>query len=157
MFDVIVCPLDLRERSFQVLPKVGDLARKYGSKLIFLNVNHRFMSEDEMVMLRVSESNYSQMMKDMAVNARNTIEAALKEKGVDDIDHEIVLREGTPGHDIPRIAESLGADLIVLSSTGRDHISEMFLGTTAEAVLHRSKVSVLTIYVDGDEKPGKKG
>ncbi len=151
MFETIVCPLDLKERSYHALPVAADLARKYGSKLILLHVTHKFMDEDEMVMLRISEQHYEEVMKDMAVKAREEIQEAVEKFNLEDVEHETVLRQGSPSKDIPRIAEALGADLIVVSTTGKDPVSQWIIGSTAEAVIKHTGMSVLTVYIDGDE------
>lgn len=49
---------------------------------------------------------------------------------------------GSPGHDIVRIADENGVDLIVIGSHGR-HGIKLLLGSTANAVLHHANCDVL--------------
>ncbi|MEX2188942.1 MAG: universal stress protein [Pirellulales bacterium] len=52
---------------------------------------------------------------------------------------------GEPAHEIVRLAEENGADLIVIGSHGRTGVSRLLMGSVAEAVVRRAKCPVLTI------------
>ena len=49
---------------------------------------------------------------------------------------------------LPRVAESLGASLLVMGAVSRSRLQEIFLGSTAERVLDRIACDVLVV------KPG---
>lgn len=53
---------------------------------------------------------------------------------------------GTPASEIRRLAEKIGADLIVLGTHGRHGLAPM-LGSTASAVLHGAPCDVLAVKV----------
>ncbi len=53
---------------------------------------------------------------------------------------------GVPKHEIVRVAEEIGADLIVVGSHGR-HGLQLLLGSTANGVLHQAKCDVLAVRV----------
>lgn len=52
---------------------------------------------------------------------------------------------------IGEVAESLGADLIVMGTHGRTGLAHVFLGSVAERTLSRAPCPVLTVQVPGDE------
>ncbi|MEX0737097.1 MAG: universal stress protein [Bacteroidota bacterium] len=58
---------------------------------------------------------------------------------------QIEVREGSPAIEIVRAAQSLGVDLIVMSSHGRSGLRHILMGSVAEKVVRLSKVPVLTV------------
>lgn len=54
---------------------------------------------------------------------------------------------GRPASEIHALAESLGADLIVIGSHGRHGLPRVMLGSTANAVLHGAPCDVLTVRI----------
>jgi len=146
MFKKIVCPVGLEEESFKAVPVGAKLAKTFGAELFLLHLDDRFMSEEEMVMLRVSSTKEQEEIRQRAVHAKRVIEETCAKLGVSGSVSGVVLREGSKDKDIPHIAEKLGADLIVTHSTGRDRIGEQITGTTSESILKHAKVSVLILF-----------
>lgn len=58
---------------------------------------------------------------------------------------EILIESGDPRRVVSGQAGSLPADLTVLGKRGRSTISELLLGSTAEAVCHRAQRPVLLV------------
>ena len=58
------------------------------------------------------------------------------------------LEQGAAAEVLPRVAESLGAALVVMGAVSRSRLQEVFLGSTAERVLDRLGCDVLVV------KPG---
>lgn len=56
----------------------------------------------------------------------------------------VMFEIGSPGLSIVQVARGLGADLIIVGSHGR-HGVQLLLGSTANAVLHRSTCDVLAV------------
>ncbi|NQS99370.1 MAG: universal stress protein [candidate division Zixibacteria bacterium] len=148
MYKRIVCPVDLSQRSFKSLPIAVKMADTFKAKLIVLHIVETFLSEQETIMLRVSSEHYQQVQKQKALEVKDTINQNLDKLGISSDNIDIVLREGSPRHDIADLSKKLGADLIILTTTGRDHLMENIIGSTAEAVLRRAKVSVMTVFAD---------
>ena len=59
------------------------------------------------------------------------------------------IREGHPGREIPRFAESQGCDLIVMASLGITGIDRFLLGSTAERVIGGAHCPVLVVRPSG--------
>jgi nucleotide-binding universal stress UspA family protein len=55
--------------------------------------------------------------------------------------------DGSPGRSICEFAKSWGADLILMGRHGRTGISELFLGSVSNYVLHHSPCAVLTLNI----------
>jgi manganese transport protein len=55
------------------------------------------------------------------------------------------LGAGQPARELARLVEEFGAELVILGGHGHRGLSDMVHGTTAEALRHRVKASVLVI------------
>lgn len=55
------------------------------------------------------------------------------------------LEQGSAAEVLPRVAESLGAALMVMGAVSRSRLQEIFLGSTAERVLDRISCDVLVV------------
>lgn len=55
---------------------------------------------------------------------------------------------GNAGVEIRRLAEEVGADLIVLGKHGRQLAGRIMLGSTANNVLHHASCDVLAVHID---------
>jgi universal stress protein E len=55
------------------------------------------------------------------------------------------LEQGSAGEVLPRVAESLGAALVVMGAVSRSRLQEVFLGSTAERVLDRIPCDLLVV------------
>lgn len=68
-------------------------------------------------------------------------------EGTGDITIETVITEGDVTDEILRHVTSVGADVVVMGAHGRSSLVEMVLGSTAERVIQRCPVPVLTVQV----------
>lgn len=60
---------------------------------------------------------------------------------------------GVPGRDLPRMAETIKADLVVMGTVARTGIAGVIVGNTAETVLSQLNCSVLAIKPEGFVSP----
>lgn len=60
---------------------------------------------------------------------------------------------GIPDRDLPKMAETIKADVVVMGTVARTGIAGVIMGNTAEAVLSQLNCSVLAIKPDGFESP----
>jgi leucyl aminopeptidase (aminopeptidase T)/nucleotide-binding universal stress UspA family protein len=65
--------------------------------------------------------------------------------GVEKPDYELVVRSGKPASEIVRLAEEIGADLVIVASTGASRIARMLLGSVAESVVRHAHCDVLVV------------
>jgi nucleotide-binding universal stress UspA family protein len=147
MFSKILCPSDLSKVSLTAVKYAVELARRCKSKLYLLNVREEFMNKQEMVMLRVSAEHFQEVMSGKAVESKKIMEQELRIVNGEDLDYELLIREGKPTKEIIQVAEELGVDLMVITTNGRDSLGEKILGSTAEHIIRYSKIPVLTIRV----------
>jgi nucleotide-binding universal stress UspA family protein len=55
------------------------------------------------------------------------------------------LRNGDPREEVEKVAENLGADLIVVGTHGRRGFKRWILGSVAESIVRTSKIPVLVV------------
>jgi nucleotide-binding universal stress UspA family protein len=63
--------------------------------------------------------------------------------------YRLLLREGVVFSEIIKTAGDEGANIIVMGTQGRTGLDEMFMGSTAERVVRKSPVPVLTVRLPG--------
>jgi universal stress protein E len=59
------------------------------------------------------------------------------------------LVEGNPAREIPRVADKLGADIVVMGALSRSGLERVFIGNTAERVLGDLNCDVLVVKPEG--------
>ena len=145
MFKNIIIASDLSPKSKIAAQKAVHIAHQFNSKITVLNVHEEFMDKDEMEMLRVSVDEIQEKFREIAIEAKNEIKSMLSELHANDIDLDVILREGTPSKEILSLSKKINADLIVMGTNGKDNISDYFLGTTAENVISKANCPVLVV------------
>ncbi len=58
---------------------------------------------------------------------------------------EFVVRAGSPGDEIVRFADEIGADLVVVGSNRHNSLRSLLLGSTAAYLATHSKAAVLVV------------
>lgn len=66
--------------------------------------------------------------------------------------HPIIV-QGDPGREIPKVAESVNADLVIMGTVARTGIAGLVIGNTAENILAQINCSVLAIKPEGFVSP----
>jgi len=145
MFSKIMIPSDLSEASMLAVEYGVRLANLCSAELVLLNVRPDFMDKKEMVMLRISAYDFLDKEEDIAVAAKSILEEELNRAGGSQLKHETILREGDPHEEILTVAEEMKCDLIILTTTGRNHILEKIKGSDAERIVSQSHVPILVL------------
>jgi nucleotide-binding universal stress UspA family protein len=65
-----------------------------------------------------------------------------KDAGVEIVSH---MRQGRAGNEILRLAEEIGADLIVIGSHGKSNIDRLLIGSVSAHVVKYSTISTLVV------------
>jgi nucleotide-binding universal stress UspA family protein len=145
MFQHILCPTDMKARSKPALKKAIQIAHQFGAKITLLNVHPEFMNREEREMLRVSAEKLKEKFRQTAVESKEEMLAIIVKLHAEDIAVEYLLREGKPENTIAKVAESIGADLIVMCTDGRDNLKDFVTGTISENVINSLICPVLII------------
>ena len=141
----ILCATDLNVASSEAVIRAVQLAHQYNSKIIMLNVHEEFLNKNELVMSRVSVEKLQKLYQTISLKAKSELRKLIHDNMGDDIEIDILLKEGRASENIICIAEQHNCDLIIIGSNGKDSITDYILGTTTNIVVNKSKVPVLVV------------
>jgi nucleotide-binding universal stress UspA family protein len=142
MYKKILVPLDGSHRSEKILPHVEELAKRYGSKVIFLRVVRYPQLNAYSGMEPGAYQINCEEIAESAVSQLNLLAGEFREKG---IDAEVRVTAGPTVREIVDMAVSKNVDLITMSSHGRSGLSRVFYGSVAAGVLHQVDRPMLMI------------
>jgi nucleotide-binding universal stress UspA family protein len=138
----ILVPLDQSLTAEMVVPFVADAARGGGATVRLLHVapvpGPRVTTEGRVVAYADQEM---KRLQTEGLDYLHTVESYL-----DGVPIESVVRFGEPVAEILREAESFGADLIAVTTTGRSGLSRVALGSVAEQVFRKADIAVVLFH-----------
>lgn len=135
----ILLGLDLKEQSASVGRKAVELARSEGAQLSLVHVVEFIPVDPAGEALLPPPVNLEQ---ELVESAKQRLEALANELGVPDAPRRVEI--GTIKSEILRVAQEVGADLIVLGSYER-HGLALLLGSTDKSVLSHAPCDILAI------------
>ena len=132
------------------------LAEKYGAQISILHVLNLFENGFEAVgspfmggtypmMNDLAIQQYQQELQDREQRGMKRLESYARQARARNIQVEIVQNIGDAGRTICETAKNYAADLIVMGRNQKSMLSEIFLGSTSNYVLHHAPCSVLVI------------
>lgn len=158
MFARILVPLDGSTRSEHALPYAVQLAQQFSADLVLLGVVPPLVygpvmhnaagllmepGGDMGILVTVQEQQRQGLQAYLDEVAQRSQVAALQPR--------LLIEEGTVADAILAVAESSGADTIVMATHGRGGISRWLLGSNADRVVQHSTIPVLLIRPTADE------
>lgn len=134
----VLCPVDFSPASEKAIDYAVGLAQSVGAELELVHV----------FQLPIYALPDGAMMAgpEMTTRLSNDLTRALKElseRKAGGVPSHLV--EGVPSEEIVRMADELGADLIVMGTHGRTGLKHLLIGSVAERVVRGSKVPVITV------------
>jgi nucleotide-binding universal stress UspA family protein len=138
----ILVTTDLSETSKKAFPMARMLAGKFGSKIVLVHVDDLsaslFLGYTEFVAVEVNA-----IVERQRQDARRQVERLAADELGGGVEPRVAI--GTPHLEIVRLAEEIGADLIVMATHGRGFVSHAILGSTTERVVRRAPCPVLVV------------
>lgn len=138
----ILFATDFSECSAAAFDYALTMARRFGAKLCIVHVI------SEPVDLRgfyVPHISFDTLEAEIAASARKMLDSfCSKHLQANDL-YSAEVVSGIPFEEIIRHAEKCGADLIVVGTHGRGGLDHLLFGSTAEKVVRKSPLPVLTI------------
>ncbi|MCG2829062.1 universal stress protein [Methanothermobacter sp. K4] len=130
MFERIMVPTDGSEYAAKAEDLAIELAGRLGSVVVAVHV----IDEKLIYPFDVLEDEGKEIL------------AAVQRKGREaGVQVDEVLVFGSPAHDMKKIAEKTGADLVVIASHGRSGLEKLLMGSVAETTLKTVEVPVLLV------------
>jgi nucleotide-binding universal stress UspA family protein len=143
-FKTILFATDFSEGSDFAFQSALSLARKFDSKLLIVHVIN------EPVDLRgfyVPHISFDKLEEEIEQGAEKLMEKFCRTQITDFNNYETFVLPGIPYDEIIKKAVEFNADLIVLGTHGRTGLDHVLFGSTAEKVVRKSPVPVMTIRI----------
>lgn len=143
-FRTILFATDFSQGAISAFDHAFSLTRELGARLVVLHVI------SEPVDLRgfyVPHISFEKLEQEIAESAERMMTAFVKEhlEGVEACETLVV--PGLPHDEIIKVAQEKGADLIVLGTHGRTGLDHVLFGSTAEKVVRKSPIPVMTVRI----------
>lgn len=130
MFEKIMVPTDGSEYAARAEDIAIELAGRLGAVVVAVHV----IDEKLIYPFEVLEEEGKEIL--------GAVERKGREAGVR-VDEVLVF--GSPAHDMKKIADKTGADLVVIASHGRSGLEKILMGSVAETTLKTVTVPVLLV------------
>jgi nucleotide-binding universal stress UspA family protein len=158
MFDKILVALDDSVLATKILDEAMLMAERLGAKLMLLHVLSPLETERlGMQPGGIGIESFFPILNEQAMRQYAVEWQAYEEHGMAQIQgHVRIVAErgiaveseqtmGDPGQSICKVAKTWGANLILMGRNRKSGISELFLGSTSNYVLHHAPCSVLAV------------
>jgi nucleotide-binding universal stress UspA family protein len=143
MFKHILVPVDGSETSMLSVAKAAGLAQAFGSDVTAVYVLDPYPFTGVGADFAYGQAQYLSAATAEANTALEAVKKLMTEAGVE---VKTMVGEGHAIHEgIVRVADSVGADLIVMGSHGRRGLEKLVLGSVAQRVLSTARIPVLVV------------
>jgi universal stress protein A len=144
-FSTILVAVDFSDSSDNAFQMAMSMALKYSARLIILHVIN------EPIDLRgfyVPHISFEKLEEEIEEGAEKMMQSFCRQHISDFTDFETLIVPGMPYEQILEQAEKKAAELIVLGTHGRAGLDHVLFGSTAEKVVRKSILPVLTVRLD---------
>jgi nucleotide-binding universal stress UspA family protein len=157
MFNKILVALDQSENAQQIYEHALSLAKLNNASLMLLHVlSHEeegspyppplsYWSYSPQLSAQTWEF-YQKQWEDFKHKGLKVLQSYASEANTAGVNAEFRQILGSPGSVVCDVARHLGADLIIVGRRGRSGLTEFFLGSVSNYVLHHAPCSVLTVH-----------
>jgi nucleotide-binding universal stress UspA family protein len=141
-FKTILFAIDFSQSSDYAFQYALSLAKKYDARLLIIHVIN------EPVDLRgfyVPHISFEKLEQEIEAGAKKMMEKFCRNQIKDFNKYETIIVPGIPYDEIIKTGEEQSADLIIMGTHGRTGLDHVLFGSTAEKVVRKSPVPVMTI------------
>lgn len=143
MFKHILVPVDGSATSLLAVSKATQLAKAFGSAVTAVYVLDPYPFTGVGADFAYGQAQYLSAATAEANKALEDVNKAMADSGVA---VKTLIGEGHAVHEgIARVAENVGADLIVMGSHGRRGLEKLVLGSVAQRVLQTARMPVMVV------------
>ena len=143
MFKHILVPVDGSETSLKAVAKAAEMAKAFASEVTAVYVLDPYPFTGVGADFAYGQAQY---LSAATAEANKALEEVNKVMANAAVAVKTLVGEGHAVHEgIARVADSIGADLIVMGSHGRRGLEKLVLGSVAQRVLQTVHVPVLVV------------
>ncbi len=135
----ILVPTDFSAASLKAVSFAKDLAQQFGARVSLLYVIEPIVLPDAAALCALPDEQLAARMRKRLSELAQGYE--VKEFTFD----RIIVRKGTPFHEIALAAAATKADMIVIATHGYTGLKHVLLGSTAERVVRHARCPVLVV------------
>jgi universal stress protein A len=140
-FETILVPTDFSDHSAAALAIATEFAKTFGAKIRLLHC-YRLDPTDVSPYGVAAPASYDSRIRDAAERQLKEIREKLQVEG---IETDTSLTCDFPSESIAKLAEEIGADLIVMGTRGIAGLKHVMLGSVAERTVRLAQCPVLTV------------
>ncbi len=144
MFSKILLCLDGSSHSEQMVPYASEIAQRFGSQLILVQVI-QIPSSLAAASAQGAEGVIEEEMRRLAYEAQQYLEGIAARLREANLSVETIAIEGSPGDAIVEYAAANQIDLIAIATHGRKNIGRLVFGSVADHVMRHSTIPVLSM------------
>lgn len=143
MFKHILVPVDGSSTALVAVSKAAGLAKAFGSEVTAVYVLDPYPFTGVGADFAYGQAQYLSAATAEANTSLEAVKQLMEDAGVP---VKTLVGEGHAVHEgIVRVAENVGADLIVMGSHGRRGLEKLVLGSVAQRVLSAARMPVLVV------------
>lgn len=145
-FKKILCPTDFSEASLCGIKMAGEMALKFDSEIILLNV-HKPIPQLPSPRLEASDTTFdvSGYEKAIITEAKETLAELKKTLLGEKTTVKLLVHIGHPAKEILQVAEDEKVEAIFIATHGRSGLSKIMFGSVAQRIVRKAQCPVLTI------------
>jgi nucleotide-binding universal stress UspA family protein len=136
----IVVAADGSPASIRGLEQVADLAPRIGASVVVVFVRH--LPATALMAPGMTNPAFVEALDGQESEVRQDV---LRLMGGAGVAWELKVREGSPGEEIAKVADEMGADLVVVGSNRHSSLHDLLLGSTAAYLATHSRAAVLVM------------
>ena len=137
----ILVPVDFSNHATLALEEAADLAQKYQAALTVIYVIPQAIFQPDWATDMEDAIDVDDITQEAKIALADMI-APYRQDGLTITEHILA---GGPHMEIVRMAERIGADLIVMGAHGETGVKPVLMGSVAEKVMRQAPCSVLTV------------
>ncbi len=144
-FSTILIAVDFSDSSDNAFQMALSIAKKFSAKLLIVHVINE---PADLRGFYVPHVSFENLEKEIEEGAKKMMESFCRQNMHNFENFESLIVSGLAYEQIIGQAEEKSADLIVLGTHGRTGLDHVLFGSTAEKVVRRSKLPVLTVRLE---------
>jgi len=143
-FKRILCPTDFSEPACKAIKAAGEVAEANTAELILLHVVGAIPALDSPTgMVGFDVAAYQ---KELTESAERSLEERIEKHIPEGVSTRALVVHGDAPHEIVRVANEEGVDLIVMSTHGATGWRERIFGSVTDKVVRHAECPVLTVH-----------
>ncbi len=145
--DTILVAIDFSDSSDKAFQTALFMAQKFSARLVLVHIIN------EPIDLRgfyVPHISFDKLEEEITAGAEKMMEQFCRQHFSGFDNYEYLIQPGIPYQEIISVAQDKSADMIVLGTHGRTGLDHVLFGSTAEKVVRKSTLPVLTVRLNGE-------